>query len=71
MEQYLFQDGKAQAFYDNVARLPVNDASVFIRPYSLRRYGFSIESLCPIAPFLLAQRAGQASSNNAALSCPR
>ena len=71
VEQYLFQDGKAQAFYDNVSRLPVNDASVFIRPYSLRRYGFSIESLCPIAPFLVAQRAGQAPSNNAALSCPR
>ena len=71
VEQYLFQDGKAQAFYDNVSRLPVNEASVFIRPYSLRRYGFSIESLCPIGTFLEAARAGQAPSNNAALSCPR
>ena len=25
VEQYLFQDGKARAFYDNVAALPVND----------------------------------------------
>ena len=70
VEQYLFQDGKAGTFYDNVSTLPVNDASVFIRPYSLRRYGFSIQSLCPIGPFLVAARAGQAPSNNAALSCP-
>jgi hypothetical protein len=70
VEQYLFRDNKAAAFYDNVATLPVNDASVFIRPYSLRRYGFSIQSLCPIGPFLDAARAGQAPSNNAALSCP-
>ena len=71
VEQYLFQDGKAAAFYDNVSTLPVNEASVFIRPYSLRRYGFSIQSLCPIAPFLGAARAGLVTSNNAALSCPR
>ena len=32
VEQYLFQDGKARAFFDNAASLPVNDASVFIRP---------------------------------------
>ena len=71
VEQYLFQDGKAQAFYDNVATLPVNEASVFIRPYSLRRYGFSIQSLCPIGQFLEANRAGRAMNNNDALSCPR
>ena len=71
VEQYLFQDGKAQTFYDNVATLPVNDSSVFIRPYSLRRYGFSMTSLCPIAEFLEAARGGRATSNNAAMSCPR
>jgi len=71
VEQYLFQDGKASAFYDNVATLPVNEASVFIRPYSLRRYGFSVQSLCPIGPFIEAARAGQAPSNNAALAWPR
>jgi len=71
VEQYLFQDGKAQAFYDNVATLPVNEASVFIRPYSLRRYGFSMQPLCPIAPFLEAAAAGRATSNNAAMACPR
>ena len=71
VEQYLFQDGKAMAFYDNVAALPVNDASVFIRPYSLRRYGLSVQSLCPIAPFLEAARASRVPSNNAAMACPK
>ena len=69
VEQYLFQDGKAQLFYDNVATLPVNDSSVFIRPYSLRRYGFSIQSLCPIAAFISAARS--VTSNNLAMSCAR
>jgi hypothetical protein len=71
VEQYLFQDGKATAFYENVATLPVNEASVFVRPYSLRRYGFSIQSLCGIAQFVEAARAGRVLSNNDALSCPR
>ena len=31
VEQYLFQNGVAPAFYDNVARLPIDDSSVFIR----------------------------------------
>lgn len=74
VEQYLFQDGKANAFYDNVATLPVNDASIFIRPYSLRRSAWSTvggtQSLCPIAPFLQAVRAGRVLSNNDALACP-
>ena len=67
VEQYLFQDGKAQLFYENVATLPVNDSSVFIRPYSLRRYGFSIQSLCPIAAFIAAART--VTSNNLAMAC--
>jgi hypothetical protein len=45
VEQYLFQDGKARAFYDNVATLPLNDTSVFIRPYSLRRESWAAEPL--------------------------
>ena len=69
VEQYLFQDGKAQLFYANVATLPVNDSSVFIRPYSLRRYGFSMQSLCPITAFLAA--ASSMTSNNAAMACGR
>ncbi len=71
VEQYLFQDGKAGIFYDNVATLPLTDRSVFIRPYSLRRGGGSAQSLCPIAPFLGAVGAGRIFGNNDALACMR
>ena len=57
VEQYLFREGKAQTFYDNVATLPINEESIFIRPYSLRRVGFSMTPLCAIGPFLEAARA--------------
>lgn len=69
VEQYLFQDGKQRAFYDNVAALPVNDKSVFIRPYSLRRGGGATQSLCAIARFIGAVGAGRISSNYDALAC--
>jgi Flp pilus assembly protein TadD len=78
VEQYLFQDGHAQAFYDNVATLPLNEQSVFIRPYSMRRYGRSgyggdplepVRSLCPIEAFLQAVAAGKIHQNNDALAC--
>src|SRR5204863_10157060 len=36
VEQYLFGDRKERAFDDNVATLPVDSTSVFIRPYALR-----------------------------------
>ena len=71
VEQYLFQDGKASAFYDNVAALPVNDRSVFIRPYSLRRERWAGEPLCPIAGFLREVRGGRIGSNGDALACIR
>jgi len=71
VEQYLFQDGKQTAFYKNVATLPLSDASVFIRPYSLRRANTATQSLCPIQAFLAAASAGRVASNDAALSCPR
>lgn len=71
VEQYLFQDGKARAFYDNVAALPVNDRSVFIRPYSLRRERWAGEPLCPIAGFLREVRGGRIGSNGDALACIR
>jgi len=67
VEQYLFQDGKAQAFYDNVAALPVTDASVFIRPYALRRAGSN--PLCNIGAFLKSVQAGRVYSNNDATAC--
>jgi hypothetical protein len=71
VEQYLFQDGKSQLFYENVATLPVHDASVFIRPYSLRRGGGVTESLCPIGAFIVAAQAGRIFGNNEALACVR
>jgi hypothetical protein len=71
VEQYLFQDGKQDAFYDSVATLPVNERSVFIRPYSLRRGGVTAQSLCAIAGFLGAFGAGRVSRNNDALACAR
>ena len=75
VEQYLFQDGKTLAFYENVASIPIDSASVFIRPYSMRRGfgGFSgpPQSLCPIGPFIAAARAGQVRSNEQALACAK
>ena len=66
VEQYLFQDGKQKAFFDNVATLPVTDTSVFIRPYSLRSRG---NPLCKIGAFLTAFNANRVFSNNDALAC--
>jgi hypothetical protein len=67
VEQYLFQDGKAKAFFDNVGTLPILPTSVFIRPYSLR--GGPAHALCPIGQFLEAVAAGRVSSNSQALAC--
>jgi hypothetical protein len=70
VEQYLFQDRKDRAFYDNVATLPTNEKSVFIRPYSMRnRGGWTSRPLCAIDGFLGSVRAGRVSSNNDALAC--
>lgn len=72
VEQYLFGDAHDRAFYGNVAALPVDSMSVFIRPYSMRRGGMgSVQSLCPIQPFIAAALAGRVVSNDAALTCVR
>lgn len=68
VEQYLYMDGKLAAFYNNVMALPVDEHSVFIRPYSLRRYGFGY-SLCAMTPFLASVRAGGVNNNTDALMC--
>ena len=68
VEQYLFMDGKAGAFYANVATMPLNDASVFIRPYALRRYSASA-ALCGIATYLKAAADGRILTNNDSLAC--
>jgi hypothetical protein len=75
VEQYLFMDGKQGQFYANVATLPIDDKSVFIRPYSMRNFnrdgGYgTTNSLCPIGGFLRAVNAGRVYSNNDALACP-
>src|SRR5262249_36815523 len=55
VEQYLFQDSKLRAFYDNVGTLPLADSSVFIRPYSSPyRFGNQSRSVFPFGPFLTA-----------------
>jgi hypothetical protein len=76
VEQYLFMDGKEGQFYANVATLPVTEASIFIRPYSMRgfgrgggNYGTTL-SLCPIAGFLRAVKGNRVYTNNDALACP-
>ncbi|MEO5569231.1 MAG: hypothetical protein ABIR92_12105 [Gemmatimonadaceae bacterium] len=75
VEQYLFMDGKQGQFYANVATLPIDDRSVFIRPYSMRNFqrdggSGTTNSLCPIGGFLRAVNAGRVYSNNDALACP-
>jgi hypothetical protein len=71
VEQYLFQDNKEGAFYANVATLPMDSTTVFIRPYSLRRFGGGGPPvpLCPIGSFLAAAKAQRVDNYNATLSC--
>jgi hypothetical protein len=69
VEQYLFQDGKDDDFYGNVATLPIDNKTVFIRPYAMRGQFGVPRPLCPIAAEIEAQKAGQVRSNNSALAC--
>ena len=68
VEQYLFQDQKATAFYENVGMLPITDSSVFIRPYAMRA-NTAGQPLCPIGTFLKSASAGRVYSWNAASAC--
>jgi hypothetical protein len=67
VEQYLFQDGHFEAFARNVATLPVDATSTFIRSVSIR-YGYSggmigpdgrASALDPIRAFVEDFRAGR------------
>ena len=69
VEQYLFQGGRQQLFYDNVATFPLADTAVFIRPYAMRRSAG--QPLCRIGPFLEAAHDGLVSTNTDALACVR
>jgi hypothetical protein len=80
VEQYLFGDALDKGFYANVATLPLDSASVFIRPYTLRRWYRGIggtvldgrrQALCPIQSFLGAADKGLVTNNDEALACPR
>jgi hypothetical protein len=66
VEQYLVMDSKEAAFYDNVASLPLTDASVFIRAYSLRNY---LPGLCGIKGAIKSFQAGRIVSWNDAQTC--
>ena len=68
VEQYLFQDGKQAAFYENVATLPVTPNSVFIRPYGLRQIS-AAAGLCAIEPFVKAFQSGKIAGYQDALMC--
>ena len=70
VEQYLFQDNKWRAFYSNVATLPIDSFTVFIRPYAMRTWPIET-SLCPIGDFIRSFNSGRVTSNNDALACSR
>lgn len=70
VEQYLFQDHKERAFYENVATLPVDARSVFIRPGTMRRGSPGpTRPLCPIAELLRGARGARGYSYVDARSC--
>jgi len=61
VEQYLFQDGVWKRFYANVAALPIDSSSTFIR-YVLNGYGFGRRSRTlwsPIDGLMKAYNAGR------------
>jgi hypothetical protein len=68
VEQYLFQDRKDTAFYENVGTLPISDGSVFIRPYAMQRYGVPA-TLCGIGAFLKGVQAGRVMNYNESMAC--
>ena len=70
VEQYLFQDRKETAFYENVGMLPITDASVFIRPYAMQRGG-ATAALCGIGTFLKGVQAGRVLNYNDSMACPQ
>ncbi len=69
VEQYLFQSDAWQHYYSNVATLPLNESSTFIRAYFDKGFRFppgivtpdlhSVELLDPISSLLGAFRTGQ------------
>ena len=74
VEQYLFQSDAWQRYYTNVASLPIDDNSTFIRAFFNRGFQYppgiitpdlhSVQLLDPINSLLSAFRAGQLRSYN-------
>jgi hypothetical protein len=74
VEQYLFQNDAWQHYYSNVATLPLNEHSTFIRAYFDKGFRYppgivtpdlhSVELLDPILSLLNAFRAGQIHTYN-------
>jgi hypothetical protein len=87
VEQYLFQQGdEAQRFYDNVATLPIDSTSTFIRSFAGGRFisadtllmlqpqspnGRSLQLTSSIAETLRAQREGRLTSWMAVIGLSR
>jgi hypothetical protein len=76
VEQYLFQDFKNAQFYANVATLPLDSTSIFLRPTSIGGRGrggsgATPVAICPILPFLAAVNAGRVPTYNNATACSR
>jgi hypothetical protein len=60
VEQYLFNDDRAAPFYENVATLPLESSSTFIRSFSGGGGAFRFEStLSSMETFLKQFRAGR------------
>jgi hypothetical protein len=69
VEQYLFQNDAWQRYYDNVATLPIDDNSTFVRAYFNMGFRFppgiitpdlhSVQLLDPIASLVTAFKKGE------------
>ena len=74
VEQYLFQNDAWQRYYSNVATLPLDEHSTFLRAYFDRGFRYppgivtpdlhSVQLVDPVLSFLNAFRAGQIASYN-------
>jgi hypothetical protein len=69
VEQYLFMDRKQDAFYENVATLPITDKTVFIRPYAMRDGWGQNGALCSITTFLGLVKDSKIFSDRDARAC--
>ena len=62
VEQYLFQDGIASQFYKNVATLPIDSTSTFIRSYSMRGGFYQFHQQSPASNSMQRRQASHCST---------